>query len=634
MSEPVTFLNGRVTLHAGDCRDVLKTFADNSIDSVCCDPPYALVSIVKRFGKAKAETEDYAQNKSKSAYMSRGFMGKAWDNGEAAFAVEFWAEVLRVLKPGGHVAAFSGTRTYHRLACAIEDAGFEIRDSLQYLYGVGFPKSHNVGKSLDASHQRCSCDSPLRSVRENVGSGNPLSGGQEQDVFRDLCGNANLSEKNGRSVASQSKGDDKLRSVRKAENGSSSLAAQGAGEHILQSRMSREGGVRPGFISALAQGPCGLDECEHGVVFGENDRADKPGMERRCDVSQAQGQLREREICSMSDGIGCDGEGRWLRDGTSSRDGEMDRPLVVPDRMRPSQGSQPAEQPEVEPRTVARQSESQERRAWDNCQRCGKPIVPDGLGTALKPACEPICLARKPLSEKTVAANVLRWGTGALNIDATRIGFQSGKDQDAAKPGGRATGKPLSGLACIADERAPFVASDNSAGRWPANLLHDGSAEVLAGFPEVGAGSDSVRRCSAKEPSVAKGREYYRESVGHSDGAGSAARFFYSAKADSDDRIGSKHPTVKPVDLMQWLVRLITPPNGVTLDPFAGTGTCGEAAWREGFSAILVEREAEYQADIARRMEYALAGPDARKHAIMKAKGKVEQAGPLFEGVS
>lgn len=135
-----------ITVTQGDSREVLKTLADSSVDSCVCDPPYALVSIVKRFGKAGA-----APAKGNDAYSraSSGFMGQAWDTGETAFDPDFWREVYRVLKPGAHVVAFSGTRTVHRLACGIEDAGFEIRDQLQWLYGSGFPKSHDVAKQLD-----------------------------------------------------------------------------------------------------------------------------------------------------------------------------------------------------------------------------------------------------------------------------------------------------------------------------------------------------------------------------------------------------------------------------------------------------------------------------------------------------
>lgn len=376
------FLAGRVTLHAGDCLDVLRSMSDGCVDSVVTDPPYALVSIGKRFGKAGSAAVKVPEGGSGAyARASRGFMGKEWDTGERAFAVEFWSEVLRVLKPGGHVAAFGGTRTYHRLVCAIDDAGFEIRDQLAWAYGAGFPKSHNQS-------------------------------------------------------------------------------------------------------------------------------------------------------------------GDWK-----------------------------------------------------------------GWGTALKPAWEPICLARKPLIG-TVAANVLAHGTGALNIDGCRVTWQSEADAAAAatttavgfaqsQANGRLGQSPSIGK----ESRDGTTAYDPAAirGRWPANIVHDGSGEVLAGLP--------------------------------ADETGSAARFFYSAKADSDDRIGSKHPTVKPVDLMQWLVRLITPPGGTVLDPFAGTGTTGEAAWREGFSAVLIEREAEYRADVARRMTLCLAGPEERKRESIKAAGRVDMdAGPLFGG--
>jgi hypothetical protein len=151
MSERV-FLDGKVKLLAGDCREKIKTLPDNSIDSVVCDPPYALVSIVKRFGSATAAAAKSDGATGVYARASAGFMGKQWDTGEAAFAVEFWAEVMRVLKPGGHVLAFSGTRTYHRLACAIEDAGFEIRDQIGWAYGCLDEQTMAVTPSGLASH--------------------------------------------------------------------------------------------------------------------------------------------------------------------------------------------------------------------------------------------------------------------------------------------------------------------------------------------------------------------------------------------------------------------------------------------------------------------------------------------------
>lgn len=451
------FLDGRVTLHGGDCLQVLASMPDACVDSVVTDPPYALVSIVKRFGKANA-----APAKGNAAYMraSAGFMGKQWDNGETAFAVEFWAQVLRVLKPGGHVVAFSGTRTYHRLAIAIEDAGFEIRDQLAWVYGSGFPKSHDVAKAIDR-------------------------------------------------------------------------AAGVAGE------------------------------------YGE---------------AKTDAHRRYIETGEMRGGRGHDG---WQRPWMNDRDA-------------------------VEKAGRQYLPGSEEARAWQ------------GWGTALKPAWEPIVLGRKPLIG-TVANNVIRFGTGALNVDACRVGEREKPKVTDAKHGGHehnTYGKPSGGGKLLPP------------GRWPANLAHDGSAEVLALFPESKPDKVRPRNNAARPLQNAKGAENARTGMmGIDDAGGSAARFFYTAKADAVDRIASKHPTVKPVDLMQWLCRMVTPPGGVVLDPFAGTGTTAEAAWREGMRCILVERETDYQADIARRME--LAAFPSKRAAVAKVKGKLRGAEgtPLFPEV-
>lgn len=418
------------TLHHGDSRDVIKTIADCSIDSVVTDPPYALVSIVKRLGKDGAAPVVVPEGGSGAyARASRGFMGKQWDTGETAFAVEFWAEVLRVLKPGGHVVSFSGTRTYHRMTCAIEDAGFEIRDQIGWLYGSGFPKSHDVSKGID----------------------------------------------------------------------------------------------------------------------------------------RIMGVEAEREIT------------HYKKQGPKSMfDGGKLRPASLPASL------------------------------WQ------------GWGTALKPAWEPICLARKPLTG-TVAANVLEHGTGAINVDECRVGDDggtAGAGAGAVVFGNRLNGKfgkPVPGL-----------------GRWPANIVHDGSEEVLAGFPQTESGSIAPhhKRTTSKTKNTFGEREAPPETTNGD--SGSAARFFYTAKADAEDRFGSKHPTVKPVDLIQWLVRLVTPKGGTVLDPFAGTGTTGEAAIREGMKCILIEREEEYLKDISTRMSLAEAGPIARQVGRVKNSGKEQDAGPLF----
>lgn len=443
-------LNSKVTLYGGDNRDVLKSLPDNSLDSVVTDPPYALVSIQKRFGKpGSAATKDddvYARS-------SAGFMGKQWDTGETAFATEFWAEVYRVLKPGGHVVAFSGTRTYHRMAIAIEDAGFEVRDQLAWCYGSGFPKSHDVSKAIDKK---------LGAERERV----------------------------------------RVTNVRNPK-------ATGGGKD------GAEGATRPWIEAALELG------------YHEKD------------------------------------------------------------------GDEPATRQAAE---------------WQ------------GWGTALKPAWEPICLARKPLIG-TVAENVLEHGTGAINVDGCRVGTEGGTafGRSADKSETTSVGGYLNAKA-----GAPI-----DAGRWPANIVHDGSDDVVSCFPEIKTSKGTVTSKLGAVNGAGKGLPSHTGTYGF-DETGSAARFFYTAKADKLDRIGSRHPTVKPVDLMQWLVRLVTPKGGLVLDPFAGSGSTGEAAWREGMRCILIEREEEYQADIAERLKLADKGPATRKARAIKQADNDNL--PLFGG--
>jgi site-specific DNA-methyltransferase (adenine-specific) len=404
MNAPLSFLNGKVCLYAGDCLEVLDALEENSFDSCATDPPYHL--------------------------GPQGFMGRSWDAGSVAFRPTTWAKVLRVLKPGAHLVAFAAPKNSHRIVCAIEDAGFEIRDGLQWMFGTGFPKSLQI--ALEFEKRLCE--------RREVGA-------------------------------------------------------------------SRE----------------------------------------------------------------------WFYRGE-------------PEKMRRA--------------PPFRDVNANEWAGW---------------GTALKPAFEPICLARKPISEISIAANVLRWSTGALNIDGCRVGCTSTQRNNTAKMGYHGRN--------IADQYS--TGSDH--GRGPANVLHDGSEEVIAAFPE----SDGARGGNPREKNGVQGVCF---GTGLQNGGdrvvrndfGSAARFFYSAKADSDDRIGSKHPTVKPVDLMQWLVRPITPPGGLVLDPFAGSGTTGEAAFREGFRATLIEREEEYRADIARRMDLVRAGPSTRKAESAKVRGGKCADLPLF----
>jgi site-specific DNA-methyltransferase (adenine-specific) len=380
------------TLHLGDCLEVLRTMADCSVDAVVTDPPYGLA-----------------------------FMGKRWDYDVPSVAI--WEECLRVLKPGRHLLAFAGTRTQHRMACRIEDAGFEIRDMIAWVYGSGFPKSANVSKAIDK--------------------------------------------------------------------------AAGAEREVTGSRMG-DVGIQGGNFS---------NKTQRGVIE--------------------------------------------LKDAPAT-------------------------------------PEAQQWAGW---------------GTALKPSLEPITMARKPLAG-TVAANVLKHGTGALNVDGCRVRTNDGL--------GRPYGGENKVYGTYGMERGTRT-GDALTGRWPANLCHDGSDEVVGLFPQSvrGAipGSQKIgEKTSAKrENSVSYTSCGYQEITGYKEEIGSAARFFYTAKCSKQDREQSTHPTMKPTDLMRYLCRLVTPPGGIVLDPFMGSGSTGKAAMLEGFGFIGIEREPSYHAIANQRISRAQA---------------------------
>jgi site-specific DNA-methyltransferase (adenine-specific) len=409
-----------------DCIAAMKEMPDDSVDSIVTDPPYEL-----------------------------GFMGKSWDANGIAFNIEVWQQALRVLKPGGHLIAFSGSRTYHRMAVAIEDAGFQIRDQIMWVYGSGFPKSLDISKAIDKS------------------------AGAEREVIGETIKGAQ-SESTGR--------------------------------------------------------------------YG-----------------------------AWGDGI----------------------------------------TPTAPSTDFAKQ--------WD------------GWGTALKPAHEPMVLARKPL-EGTVANNVLTYGVGGLNIDATRVGTI-----DLIRDTTNNNIKSNAYASDTSDRKRDTTYSQNPEGRFPANFIHDGSDEVVAFFPQSNGGA------SPKTSNVAAGK-FYEGGWGNvaneeriEFGSGSAARFFYCAKASKKDRnegldgfavkgkvfngqsstpagnangsvedkfstspSANHHPTVKPTSLMQYLVRLVTPPNGIVLDPFMGSGSTGKACAYEGFDFIGIDQSAEYVEIAQARIDFAL----------------------------
>jgi len=375
----------------GDCLEVMKTLPDNSVDACVTDPPYGLK-----------------------------FMGKKWDYKVPSVAV--WSEVLRVLKPGAFLLSFGGTRTYHRMVVNIEDAGFEIRDQIQWLYGSGFPKSRNIGKDIE---------------KKKVG------------------GIRNLTQ------------------------------------------VGTKQGIR----------------CETGT---EGFSYNKEYVAGKCmGGKQISGEIPVYEI----------------------------------------------------------------NNEWD------------GFGTALKPANEPICLARKPLSEKTVAANVLKWGTGGLNIDGCRVGTEElsyVSDMSRMQKWSKEQGARL-----YTDGFKSGALPKTVTGRWPANVIHSGEDEVVGLFPNVGGpwGKDSKGESHGEGSMFGIGGVNSQNELRGRE-SGSAARFFYVAKASKAERgEGNNHPTVKPLKLMCYLCRLVTPPGGTVLDCYVGSGTTGVAAQIEGFDFIGIDKD-------------------------------------------
>ena len=477
----------------GDCVTHLQSMPEASVDAIVCDPPYGLEFMGKEWDKLGGDRRQRGDASYKQGDARRGLVrhggtasygvdpsqaGLAMQESHAAWA----AEAFRVLKPGGHLLAFGGSRTFHRLACAIEDVGFEIRDSIAWMYGQGFPKSLDVSKAIDKA------------------------AGAERAVV---------------------------------------------GVHTTGRRATPKNDIRGGqFASAT---------------------------EEHIDLSA----------------------------------------ITAP--------------------------ATDDARTWD------------GWGTALKPGMEPIVVARKPLAARTVAANVVKHGTGALNIDGCRIGLDGGTSRGAD---GSNAGKPRNVL-----HGGNFGVIALNAGRWPANVVlshvpddFDADGNEVFGCRALGTATEAqpVWECAPGCPVAAldaqsgvtksqggravdqfrdcnpvygggRGLEEARD-PGFGD-EGGASRFFYQSKATNRERWGychdcsvvfnrgdkiargthkphrvEYHPTVKPVDLMRWLVRLVTPPGGLVVDPFCGTGTTGEAACLEGFRFIGMEREPTYARIAAHRL--------------------------------
>ena len=655
----------------GDCLEAMAAMDEASVDAIVTDPPYGLEFMGKewdrpgRMGKVSgvgdADGTPFRCNVGTPAWGASGNPtcltcgGNKYRNGERkcrcdnprfpnhmavqmqAFQAwsEAWAtEALRILKPGGHLLAFGGTRTYHRLACAVEDAGFEIRDSICWLYGAGFPKSHNLDRLRGEAF--CGCGD---------GEGPPGEPPTEHDLSR-------------------LRGEDVSEAV-SVEGGQGALLLSG----VSESRSSGDGAVSE-------QGP--------------SDGAE-PRLEGRRDAQAPEGESQGREVresARVGEANGADGR---LRDGASPSNGGADRATPDANGSSPPPEPRSAGQPDREPGTLADERLAQDGRGWPDCERCGLPRVPRGLGTALKPAHEPIVVARKPLSG-TVAQNVLEFGVGALNIDGTRIGNEGGgwnglgdthdeaewrlnNPDGVQREGGRwPSNVTLSHLPEC--ERVGTRRVKGNGGAYPARIEAGGyggwtkglerperreiaDADGLETIPSYNcapgcpiaeldrqSGELSVTGRYITEPcqSATATKPYEggfdptfiskaKRDNRFAGERGGASRFFYCAKASRGERnagldgptgavhrygagIGegktpeapsierNVHPTVKPIDLMRWLVRLVTPPGGTVLDPFTGSGTTGVAAGLEGVNFIGCELDSEY-AEIAKaRIEW------------------------------
>lgn len=478
-------MNDQFRLIHGNALDELKKLPAESIDSVVCDPPYEL-----------------------------GFMGKKWDSSGIAYNVDLWREVLRVLKPGGHLAAFGGTRTYHRMAVAIEDAGFEIRDQMAWAYGSGFPKSLDVAKSIDASDRLgFARDRQLRFTAWMRSTG--ITSEEINTATASCMASHYLTDKEQPAVATEDMFS-KLRPIIRAR-----------GHEI------------PAWVEELVQWR---------TVESEN--------------------LKKRKITGTKTAV----------------DLTKVRPVSLA-----AQGK------ETSPtRTInLTESHTETAKKWE------------GWGTALKPAWEPIALARKPF-KGTIAGNVVKHGTAALNIEASRVPFASEDDKkwtvEHAELGDMPNG------AGVADRQ-----DYDENGRFPANLMHDGSAEVVACFPDDGFASASRFFYTAKASTEDReaGLELFELKTG---GAmtdrvdGSAGLQSPRAGAGRNGGRANTHPTVKPTDLMVWLVRLITPPGGTCLDWCMGSGSTGRACAMGNFRFVGIDMTAEYIPIARARIEDAI-GP-------------------------
>ena len=538
-------------LHNGDCIEVMSRMLENSVDAIVTDPPYGINFMGKAWDNAailskSVSGKDHTKTRERSASMHAGEYdlslkgNKAFEQWTRAWAIE----AFRILKPGGHLISFAGSRTYHRMASGIEDAGFEIRDQIMWIYGSGFPKSLDISKAIDKSDAaiaRRERDLKFTAWMRSTG----IKTRQIDEITQSNMGGHYLTDKEQPTVATAEMFD-KLRPY-------------------------------------LPEVPEWVEEMvRQRTIESEN--------------------FKKREVIGTRN----DGAGNGSVVGLGS----------------------PSVMSKIIDITASATAEAKQWQGW---------------GTALKPAHEPMVLARKPV-EGTVANNVLTYGVGGLNIDGTRV--------EGKVPSVPMAEWTRSGTTGATDKRNGELSQPHLNGRWPANVIHDGDQEVLDLFPNA---KGMANQKSGKNIKIYGGNSLLESKTtfpetrqGYNDD-GSAARFFYCAKASKRDRnegldgfeekqitggggltanfrkdgsletasAGGKygsikakkanhHPTVKPTDLMRYLCRLITPPNGIVLDPFMGSGSTGKAAMYENFNFIGIEQSAEYMEIAKARIEFAL----------------------------
>ena len=599
-----------------DCIEHMNTMPPDSVDSIVTDPPYHLTSIVKRFGK---EGSAPAQFGTDGAYAraSRGFMGKEWDGGDIAFRTEVWEAALRVAKPGAYLLAFGGTRTFHRMAVAIEDAGWEIRDTVMYVYGTGFPKSHNVGKGIDkaagAEREVVGINESINIYKENKnhkyyaeGSGNPeyakkVITAPATDTAKQWDGwGTALKPAQEIIVVARKSSDDTVRDT--------------IATNLLGNLLQLEARLWLLLNASIVEKNLASNQTELSVVLNTAQWTAEKFISTQGDLFALMGTRPLEWVLITSLNTVSSWRSTWeeaLKLGSMFITETVKSPItdlkilksslseITPDFIIQAEMIQHGSWLHASPAAMifnaalSKLSATLAHSAIESAISRGHIPHPDAVDKAVLNS--PIIVARKPL-EGTVVANMLAHGTGALNIDGCRVGVDPSVDDMLRtverKPRVSQTWEQGSGFKNEKNSRTgvPHL------GRWPANLIHDGSDEVVGLFP-VNKPHKMVRnRTLGARPFNNNGKvTEYKTTETIEDSGGSAARFFYCAKENKNDRgEGNLHPTVKPTALMRYLCKLVTRAGGTVLDPFCGSGSTGKAAILEGFKFIGIEKDPEY----------------------------------------